>query len=102
MLDKLTVADFEPYLNQIFFIERESLDSLAFELIEAAPLGSNPEQQEQDLGRRSFSVIFRGPKEPLLAQQMCSLKHGEMGELTLFLVPLGPDETGIKYEAVFT
>jgi hypothetical protein len=28
------------------------------------------------------------------------VRHPDLGELSLFLVPLGPDERGARYEAV--
>lgn len=46
-------------------------------------------------------LINRGPAEPLLPQQTYRMEHEEMGELTLLLVPVGRDETGFTYEAVF-
>ena len=97
MLDKLNHAAFAGQLNQVFRLRLES-DALALELIEAKELG----QGGEDGGRRAFSLLFRGPAEPLLDQGTFSLEHGEMGELELFLVPIGRDDAGCLYEAVFT
>lgn len=103
MLNQLTLANFKARLNETFLIHLEELDApLTAELIEVVPLGSNIEQQEQELGRRSFSLVFRGPPEPLLIQQLYELENESMGKLALFLVPIGPDQTGMKYEAIFT
>ncbi len=46
-------------------------------------------------------MIFRGPGDPVLAQQICALEHVEMGRLDLFLVPVGPEKGSMLYEAVF-
>jgi hypothetical protein len=51
--------------------------------------------------RAPFSLVFRGPLEPLLPQGIHRLEHDALGELDLFLVPIGPDEAGTRYEAVF-
>jgi len=51
--------------------------------------------------RRQFSVVFRLPAEPVLAQGIQRLVHPEMGALDLFLVPIGPDAEGMRYEAAF-
>jgi hypothetical protein len=59
--------------------------------------GQGPEGEE----RHQFSVVFRGPASPVLAQSIYGLHHAELGELELFLVPLGPDGEGIRYEAAF-
>jgi hypothetical protein len=46
--------------------------------------------------------MFRGPTGPILPQRIYRLRHPVMGELDLFLVPIGPDGEGMRYEAVFT
>jgi hypothetical protein len=35
-----------------------------------------------------------------LPQQIYLLKHAELGALSLFLVPVGLDEQGARYEAI--
>ncbi len=105
MLEKLTMQDFSNHLNHTFQFQIKAGDgkpvqgSLEAELIEVSRLGEKQETEDQ---RQSFSVIFRGPGEPVLPQQVYSLEHKGLGKLDLFLVPLGPDEGGILYEAVFT
>jgi len=49
----------------------------------------------------SFSLIFRGAAEPVFAQATYLMSHSDLGEFELFLVPIGPDEHGMRYEAVF-
>ncbi len=95
MLEHLTRASFEPHLNTTFQIRREQADPLDLELVEATdktPEGFTGEQ---------FSLIFRGPADPLLAQRIYTLEHAEMGTLTLFLVPVAQKKDGYRYEAYF-
>ena len=100
MLDRLTIDHFSKRVNETFALHIEGMDAFTLELIEVSPLGSAP---ADTMLRRAFSVIFRGPAEPVLLQQIYHLTHAEMDDLTLFLVPIGPDRTGgIRYEAVFT
>lgn len=100
MLDQLTIDHFSKHVSESFTLCIEGMDSFTLELIEVSPLGSTPENSTM---RQAFSVIFRGPAQPILIQQIYSVTHKDMGELTLFLVPLGPDRTGgVRYEAVFT
>ena len=73
--------------------------SLEAELIEVTKLGDADAAGRQG---RPFSVLFRGPAEPILRQAIYHLEHPELGTLGLFLVPVGPDEHGMRYEAVFT
>jgi hypothetical protein len=37
----------------------------------------------------------------MLLQRMHRLKHDKMGELEIFLVPVGKNERGYLYQAVF-
>jgi hypothetical protein len=59
--------------------------------------GRGPEGQE----RLQFSLVFRGPATEALAQGTYPVSHVELGELELFLVPIGPDAEGMRYEAAF-
>ncbi len=98
MLDKLTREDFAKHLNQHFWL-RSDAGEVQLELIEAAAFhasGTLP-----DGTRAPFSVVFRGPKEPALAQMTYQFEHQAMGSLELFMVPIGPDDQGMLYEVVF-
>jgi hypothetical protein len=98
MLDKLTGEDFAKHLNQTFYIHAESLDPIQAELIEVSELGAPPFDR-----RPPFSIVLRtGQKEEYLIQAIYRVEHAEVGTLDLFLVPLGPDKHGMRYEAVFT
>jgi hypothetical protein len=46
--------------------------------------------------------VFRGPAEVVLPQKIYPLEHEALGKLEIFLVPIGPDEAGMCYEAVFS
>jgi hypothetical protein len=48
----------------------------------------------------AFSLLFHAPGAGHLPQQIFTLEHPELGELDLFLVPLGPDGDRMQYEAV--
>jgi hypothetical protein len=48
-----------------------------------------------------FSVLFKGPVSPSLQQGTYTLLQAEMEQVTLFLVPLGPRDGRMVYEAVF-
>jgi hypothetical protein len=96
-LSTITMEDFEPCLNQSFRIKSEASDS--FELIQIKPIGN----AEATKGlRQPFSLLFRGPGETLLEQQVFVLNNKMLGELALFLVPIGPDDDGtMLYDAAF-
>ena len=95
MLEKLTHQDFALHLNETFRL-RHGSGSLDLELVAAEPRGD-----ARDGHRRPFSVVLRGPRAPILEQRIYPLEHPEMGTLEVFLVPIGPDDTGQRYEIVF-
>ena len=67
-------------------------------LIEAHALGAG---SAGSTGRAPFSLVFRAPRDVSLEQRIHRLEHGELGVLELFLVPIGPDAVGLRYEAIF-
>jgi hypothetical protein len=98
MLDKLTSADFSAHLNQKFHIRYQPETTLEVELIEVTKLGP-----EDIPGRRPFSLIFRSSqRNSYLPQHVYTLEHNQMEKMELFLVPIGPDEVGMRYQAIFT
>lgn len=49
----------------------------------------------------AFSIFFLGPAEGMLPQHIYTLRHDTLGEMDLFLVPVGKRERGFEYQAVF-
>ncbi len=95
MLAELTHKDFTPRLNERFRLHTDST-SHDLRLFEVKPLGAG-----RPGGRLPFSLLFRGPQDALFPQMIYRLENEAMGALDLFLVPLGPDEHGMVYEAPF-
>src|SRR4051812_11363033 len=96
----LTYDDFDGRVGEQFEVETTDAP-LVLELVEvtgsdvAGGAGRDGEQRNQ------FSLVFRGPADVVLPQGTVALTHTTLGELVLFLVPLGPDKTGMRYEAAF-
>jgi hypothetical protein len=101
VLDKLTSGDFVKYINETFRLKLEGSEPLEVELIQVTELGSDMEE-DKNRKRRPFSIIFRGPTDRYLPQSIYPLEHPHMGTLDIFLVPIGPDNKGMRFEAVFT
>jgi hypothetical protein len=95
-LASLTAATFTPLLNGHFRISPDDAPSFEVELIQVAEAG------HQGPRRTQFSLLFRGGPEQPLPQRIYRVEHDDLGALDLFLVPLGPDDVGQRYEAVFT
>ncbi len=92
MTELLHVTDFAPRLHSIFRVETPI--ALELELAEIDDR-SNPQIEQ-------FSLLFTGPETPWLRQGTYKLHHAEMGEPEIFLVPLGPREGKMRYQAVFS
>jgi hypothetical protein len=100
MLETLTLATFTDCVGNVFRLHRGAAAPLDVELTEATPLGA--EGTERPAGRREpFAIVFRGPRHVVLPQKIYALEHPRLGTLELFVVPIGPDAQGMRYEAVF-
>jgi hypothetical protein len=51
--------------------------------------------------RPAFSLMFKGPPEWLLAQQIFRLENAELGEVEIFITAVGKDAEAISYQAIF-
>jgi hypothetical protein len=89
---------FSEHLNTKFGVKVDSAEPVELELVDLVVRKSEPNEQA---GMERFSMFFYGPAGFFLPQQTYDLVHSEMGEMQLFLVPIGQDTRGIKYEAVF-
>ena len=102
MLDKLTSKDFTRYIHQSFFIHLDQAEKIEVELIQVTELPASSKDPSKHPRRNPFSIVFRGPKDRVLPQKIYQIEHKDTGTLDLFIVPIGPDEEGMRYEAVFT
>jgi len=98
-MEQITYTDFKPFLNDTFRIEVNPSSLVDMDLVSVDPLGNNPEQDED----QAFAVVFRSDvTDDNLLQRLYTVKHPEMGDIEAFLVSIGADEVGMRYEAVFT
>jgi len=102
MLEDLTSADFKQLLNQKFIVRLAPLADIEIELEQVTELSSEPYLPGAN-PRRPFSLIFRGPQGPTyLRQHTYRLEQPGLDELDVFLVPIGPKDGRMGYEAIFT
>lgn len=98
-LGDATHEQFEPLLHETFLVTYEGGEPLLMELVAVEKRGFFDAAVHR---RQAFSLLFRGPSDPVLSQRMYSLSGKSVGELVVFLVPVGQASGGILYEAVFT
>jgi hypothetical protein len=72
----------------------ENIENITLTLAEVSDLKESKRQER-------FAVVFRGPLAVPLAQGSYVVELEEIGAFDLFLVPVGMDEQGYFYEAVF-
>jgi len=94
-LDEVEAATFEPHVGETFALAAEP-EPLALVLESVTTLADRPG------GRDPFSLLFRGPADPLLPQAIYRLEHAGLGALEIFIVPVGQDAAGTRYEAIFS
>lgn len=96
MLQDLTPTALEELTGTPFHIHYGGESPLEVVLYEVARHEQHPGPRQEP-----FSAYFRGPRSPVLPQQIYPMKHDRLGTVELFLVPIGPDAHGMRYEAVF-
>jgi hypothetical protein len=100
-LDQLTSADFAAHVHEVFRVQWAGIEPIELELDRVQEL--NPATALRPDGRRPFSIEFLGPiSSQYLPQHIYRLEHAQLGILEIFLVPLGPEQGRMRYEAIFT
>jgi len=97
MFEELRRETFEPLLDGEFEIDFGN-GPVASMLVDVRPLNA-PSTEHQ--GRQPWSLLFRTEKSASFEQAIYRVSHPSLGALDLFLVPVGPDESGMRYEAIF-
>jgi hypothetical protein len=93
----ITFEDLEPYLHQYLQIRFNPDVVLDAEVIELVRL-----DKYDELPRDPFMFILRTKqKQEYFPQAIFTILHPVKGEIPVFLVPLGPDTIGMKYQAIF-
>lgn len=93
----LHISDFKPFLDQTFKVQFENdkiLDAVLIDVTEHQPV--------KGIKRVPFTLIFRtNQKEAYYIQSTYILIHPDHGSIPIFLIPIGPDKDGMKYQAIF-
>lgn len=93
------VGVFAARLGRSFRIRFQDGSALDLELAEVQDLGTRPTAGGP---LSTYSLRFRTPGEKRFAPQgTYRVEHDDLEPLEIFLVPLGPDGDGMRYEAIF-
>ncbi|HVF44515.1 MAG TPA: hypothetical protein VM936_15935, partial [Pyrinomonadaceae bacterium] len=102
MPERLEEEDFRKHLGTKFRVrldEVEGAPGVELELVEVVPYETLSHARG---AAERFSVYFQGPGDLFLPQRIYRLEHEQMGENEIFLVPVGQDQRGFRYEAIFS
>jgi len=89
---------FAPRLGEALDVELTADATEPQTLVELKPL---PAHKFPGMLRDPFSLMFRSPSPVEMPQKIYRLKNEAMGALDIFLVPVGRDQHGTIYQAVF-
>ena len=92
-VSRMSLRNFEAALESSFEIGPVEGDGtpIAARLVEVKARSAPP-------GYEQFSALFVGPAEPIWPQGTYRFVHDRLGELELFMVPVGRATAGIEYE----
>jgi hypothetical protein len=94
---QLTLPVFQAVIGTEFQFQRTEQQIVTLVLVEARARRSATGSASGE----SFALLFHGPAEPPLAQRMYSCTQAALGTFDMFIVPVGRDQNGFHYEAVF-
>ena len=99
MLETFTVETFKPHVGEPFRVIVEEKWQMITTLSEVSPWGH---EEAASRPRIPFSLTFHAQPDVVIPQQICRIEHATLEPFDCFLVPIGPDAGGMRYEAVFT
>jgi len=95
MLENLNSRIFSEQLHTTFQLRVPGAAPLLLELTEVSEENQSPSVEQ-------FSLEFRGPLVPHIPQGTYNVEHEKLGTFDLFIVPLGPDQSGMRYQVIFS
>jgi hypothetical protein len=101
VLDQLTADAFAPAVGDTFVLDDGAGIRLELELVESRLHHPDAPPVDESGTRAPFSLLFQGPADPVLPQRIYRLEHDALGPIEIFMVPVGRDDAGATYEAVF-
>jgi hypothetical protein len=94
MTQHLSCKSFSDQLHTNFRVHVPEIGAVPLELIEVVEQTNQPQIEQ-------FCLIFRGPRDPWFEQKIRTIEHDALGNMDLFIAPLGPDEQGMRYQVIF-
>lgn len=94
----LVFEDFANRVGESFAIDEQGLTDLPLKLAEVEPLRATWQKAGE---RPPFSLVFVGQDPRILEQRLYRFDVSGIGKVHIFLVPIGRNENGVSYQALF-
>lgn len=99
ILKEFTIETFQPRVGELFRVIVDDQHEMRTQLSEVDVWGH---EEAASRPRHPFSLIFHAAANAVIPQAIYRVENANMDPFELFLVPIGPDARGMRYEAVFT
>jgi hypothetical protein len=100
-LDQLNFEVFAKLVKTRFHVWMDAQNTLDLELSEITPPRVVSTAGAKHLAYENFALVFLGPADRLLPQQMFWFESAAIGRFELFIVPISRDQNGTRYQATF-
>ena len=97
-IEELKEEVFAQHLNTTFYIP---FDDKRVEL-ELVKVAGDKSSMDKIKGMERFALYFQGPVDLYLPQHTYRMEHDALGQLDIFIVPVGVKDKRYQYEAVFS
>jgi hypothetical protein len=94
--EQLTRELFTDKVGQIWVLDEAEAPPVELTLTAMEPL-----KNYAKLTREPFSLLFTSRGDLVLPQRLYALRHGTLGPMSIFLVPVGREGDVTTYQAVF-
>jgi hypothetical protein len=98
MSDPFTIERFLPHVGDVFHVVVAEAQQTPILLSEITRLAADADARRR---RQPFSLVLHAPAGTLLEQQVYRIEKPGMDPFDCFLVPIGPDQNGMRFEAVY-
>ena len=100
MSDAFTIERFLPHVGEVFHAGTGgSGETVPIRLTEVSRLATDESKLRK---RQPFSLVFRAEPGARLEQQIYQIEAPGMEPFECFLVPIEPDQEGMRFEAIYT
>jgi hypothetical protein len=100
-LDQLSFSTFAGLVKTKWRVLSGTGDAFDLELAAVTPQRFTQAGPAGGLVNEQFTLVLLGPADRLLPQRIYAFEAPSLGRFELFIVPVGRDAAGIRYEAAF-